>query len=1524
VTGFDCIDSGTNNACKISKVSFAPLVKGPNNTPNGGTSAEDVGWDDLYLKVSTDSSGKVISMEGYPVQEYQVFATPTYCGSDPGATFNCNSWLAEHFDAQGVVADNDGPVNVFTGASATIPVLANDRGFVDPVTVTIVTPPTKGSVVVNGLINGGPGPASGISVTYSAAANATVGPDNFVYKVDDGTRSDQATVKINVRLPGAVDDSATTKPNTPININVAANDLVVGQNATVTIDQTSFRYNGDDLSQPIPPAHGTATVTAGNGGAPSGIVVTYAPSANSPPGPGGSLPYTETFTYTLDDGTSPPSTATVAVRLNLLADARDGTITISTQGQEPVVGINGLTGTFAAPGAGGSLGNAGGTSAVTVLVAGNRGKTTVKDNEITYEITDPGFYHGTDRFTYQITDADGDTSSATVTVTIPDEAPSITLPNIAVDENHYSTSLALPFVVTYGNGARDSQHPVTITLPARHGTCAVNPQNGTGTFVYTPDPGYVGSDTCRITMTDVDGQQGSASADITVNPVITVTPKIGGASVDPLTLAFLGALPLVGWRRNHARRAPRSPLGLQMAAVATLVGASLGAFGQTAPDSPEAKQEQKQSVVTLNEIVVTARKVEEKLKDVPLSITAFDSETISAAGIASLGDVADMTPGLSFFNAFGENLPVPVIRGVVPTDIFGQNNAALFVDGVYVAGREGLNFDLVDVERIEVLKGPQSAQYGRNAFSGAINYVSKRPSEELSASLNGEVGSAGKLKGTFLLSGPLLGEKLRGTLAGLYDDFNGTYSNAIPGGNDIGGYVKRAYVARLYYKPVDTLEANLSYYLSADHIDDPNIVSLPTNCEDVVQPPAGIPHVDGLPDINPTPGVRQANVCGRIPGIRSVPGLNGGNSIPKVKNAVGETRLLQRLSLRVDWDWQDIGRFSSLSGFSYTRESSVSDFGRSLGYNQPFLYCSPASVETPGNPNNCLRPDGSFSPADKVFFAGTYNIQYGARTSEFSQELRFTSPTEKPFRYSGGLYWYKSQVLNRGGAPLLTNGPPAIGPDGLPITSYGLPPIDASAPNFGIGTAIFYGSLTPDGGIDPLKRVSEKDVTQGWAVFTGLEFDITDRLTLRGEARLNQEHQQNRALNYTPCVDKSLASQAACGDDFYNLAFADPIYLDAGGGCTGLDGNAYATGRCSRIVGAHYQLITGGVNLKFKLTDDWMTYASVAYGEKPGGIRLVGANVVCPDPSGPQPKGCPSPDGTFPVVRPNPFKIESIISYEVGLKGVGVVLDRQVGVDLAVFYNDWKDIVLRQLRDVDQETGLGYSQPTGFNVNAGSAHVIGAEANMQVAFTDELSGNLTFGWTDAKIQNARQDTYARFPSFRADCGPQPAPGDPALGKDEPLRKWWNNCNQISGDVSGNTLLRQPEFKASASLSYRHNLFGDWDVTGRLDGNYQSSVYVGNENEAWLPAHAYVNAKVGLKSPKYSVQFWVRNLLDNGNAVAAFRDIYWANTNNLYPPYTNQGPRSNFNSFVPLRFSVSYPTERTVGINIEEKFGAAVR
>ncbi len=135
----------------------------------------------------------------------------------------------------------------------------------------------------------------------------------------------------------------------------------------------------------------------------------------------------------------------------------------------------------------------------------------------------------------------------------------------------------------------------------------------------------------------------------------------------------------------------------------------------------------------LEEIIVTARKRDESLLEAPLSITVFSAEDLSRAGLETLGDISMQTTGLSFQDNIASNRPgrqntVIRFRGMSPPrGSPHQQLAGLFVDGVYVTGGSQ-SIPMLDVERVEVIKGPQSAFFGRNTFSGAINYVTRDPS----------------------------------------------------------------------------------------------------------------------------------------------------------------------------------------------------------------------------------------------------------------------------------------------------------------------------------------------------------------------------------------------------------------------------------------------------------------------------------------------------------------------------------------------------------------------------------------------------------------------------------------------------------------------------------------------------------------------------------------------------------------------------------------------------------------------------
>jgi len=142
----------------------------------------------------------------------------------------------------------------------------------------------------------------------------------------------------------------------------------------------------------------------------------------------------------------------------------------------------------------------------------------------------------------------------------------------------------------------------------------------------------------------------------------------------------------------------------------------------------------------IDDIIVTARKREESLQDVPLSIMALSSEQLRERGITSNYDVALFTPNFNTNQRVGRTLDRPVIRGMSSSATGGEPNASYFVDGVFVSS--SISTAVTDaVERVEVLRGPQSAQFGRATFSGAVNYVTRQPSDSWSGQLNARAGA---------------------------------------------------------------------------------------------------------------------------------------------------------------------------------------------------------------------------------------------------------------------------------------------------------------------------------------------------------------------------------------------------------------------------------------------------------------------------------------------------------------------------------------------------------------------------------------------------------------------------------------------------------------------------------------------------------------------------------------------------------------------------------------------------------------
>lgn len=249
--------------------------------------------------------------------------------------------------------------------------------------------------------------------------------------------------------------------------------------------------------------------------------------------------------------------------------------------------------------------------------------------------------------------------------------------------------------------------------------------------------------------------------------------------------------------------------------LATLLASLPGRALATVPDA-----------VALDEIVVTARRVQEHAWDLPLAIDVFTTETLRDSGTVSLGDIAALAPGFSFETQFGAGGGAATLRGQSQLATNGDN-VAVFVDGVYQANRSAIDLELLDVERVELVRGPQNSLFGHSAFAGALQVVSRAPTREPSRGLTLEGGSDGWLGAQALVSGPLGSTGWLGRVAASYRLADGTIDDS-SSGKGLGGFARRAIVATIARDAAraEDWTGSLSVRFGANTAEHPAVASL--------------------------------------------------------------------------------------------------------------------------------------------------------------------------------------------------------------------------------------------------------------------------------------------------------------------------------------------------------------------------------------------------------------------------------------------------------------------------------------------------------------------------------------------------------------------------------------------------------------------------------------------------------------------------------------------------------------------------
>jgi iron complex outermembrane recepter protein len=446
-----------------------------------------------------------------------------------------------------------------------------------------------------------------------------------------------------------------------------------------------------------------------------------------------------------------------------------------------------------------------------------------------------------------------------------------------------------------------------------------------------------------------------------------------------LMIYHLKGVNMTGWDKFVGGNLRAQLSGVSLRALGA--GIALIVFGQP---SVVVAQTATQAVPTQEVIIVTARKREERLQDVPLPITAFSAQAISDRGLTSIADIATQTPGFSFRSGFGRTFDRPVIRGMAT--IQGGSNAAFFLDGVFITG-SAAGYGLDTLARVEVIRGPQSALFGRSTFAGAINFITRKPTNTPHGKATMTLGADGLLDVSGFYSGALVADKLFFEVNARGYSFDGQYTNEADPGNNLGAESTSSYGGVLVWQPTSNIE--LSYRL------------------------AEIKDQDGAPPLA---------LIGRTPGqnFPLAPGVlqtNGQNCFqPQLTGALNLGRPETSTRRRGYWCGEvpvptsfamNTGEFAA-AGFPYAidREITRQTFKAKIGF---------GDWELGGYYAKNSRTQKGFTDQDysSLRTAGFETFDFSGSDDE-SYDIRLASPSDWKIRGQAGYFSYKDQDIADG------------------------------------------------------------------------------------------------------------------------------------------------------------------------------------------------------------------------------------------------------------------------------------------------------------------------------------------------------------------------------------------------------------------------------------------------------------------------------------------------------------------------------
>ena len=235
-------------------------------------------------------------------------------------------------------------------------------------------------------------------------------------------------------------------------------------------------------------------------------------------------------------------------------------------------------------------------------------------------------------------------------------------------------------------------------------------------------------------------------------------------------------------------------------------------IAQTATDDADSQ--------TLQEVVVTAQKREQSLQDVGVSVTALSSSDLQKLGVTDSLQIGSFVPNLQLISTSGGNQSAELtIRGISQTDysLHQESPNSMYIDDVYMSSPNMQGVPMYDVERVEVLRGPQGTLFGRNSTGGLINFITARPSSDTNGYIDVTGGEYGEIRteGAF---GGALSDRVQGRISGLYQSNDGYITNNFPGEPNLNNTDSKNLRGQLLFKLTDDIKLLVS--ASFNHDDD--------------------------------------------------------------------------------------------------------------------------------------------------------------------------------------------------------------------------------------------------------------------------------------------------------------------------------------------------------------------------------------------------------------------------------------------------------------------------------------------------------------------------------------------------------------------------------------------------------------------------------------------------------------------------------------------------------------------------------